>query len=303
MSQFRYLPLVDTHAHVNLKHFSSDQKELLERSQRGIFPEIKGRQTNDPIFRPFITGLICPSVDLATSLGAVELAKQYDFVFAAVGFHPNHTSEALPDDWEKSEQLILENLNSGTIVAVGETGLDRYWDYSPFELQREYFLRTLELGLRVKLPVIIHSREANEDIMEILRDFYADVPRSPDVSHGVVHSFSGAPEQAEELVEMGFYLGFGGSVTYTNKKFAELWDVAKRVPSDRILLETDSPFLTPHPFRGKLERNEPLMTVYVAKRLAALRGIPIDEIVKQTTKNAIQLFKLPALREEPVATV
>ncbi|MBP5621648.1 MAG: TatD family hydrolase, partial [Thermoguttaceae bacterium] len=198
------------------------------------------------------------------------------------------------------ERLAFDSPLSNKIVALGETGLDRYWDYAPIERQRDYLLRTLDLGLRAKLPVVIHSREANDDIMSILRDFYATVPKSSESNYGVVHSFCGTPEQADELVDLGFYLGFGGFVTYTSKKFAYLWDVVKKAPIDRILLETDCPFLTPHPLRGKLERNEPLTTIFVAKRLAELREVSTAEIVNQTTQNATRLFKLPALRETPI---
>ncbi len=301
MSQPRPLPLVDTHAHVNLEDFSFDLEAFLDRSRRGIFPEIKGRQTTDPVFRPFISGLIVPGVDLASSLRAVELAHKYDYVFAAVGFHPNHVSQATQDDWEECARLAFDDPKSNKIVALGETGLDRYWDYTPIERQRDFLLQTLDLGLRAQLPVVIHSRETNDEIMATLRDFYATAPRySSEPNYGVVHSFSGTPEQAEELIDLGFYLGFGGFVTYTSKKFSDLWEVAKRVPVDRILLETDCPFLTPHPLRGKLERNEPLTTIFVAKRLAELRDASIPEIVNQTTQNAIRLFKLPPLRETPI---
>ncbi len=300
MSSIRFLPLVDAHAHVNMEDFDSDLDSLLHRSQCGIFPQIKGFQVADPVFKPFIAGLISPGVDLASSFKAIELAQKYDFVFAAVGFHPNHVAQATQDDWEECERLALENPNSNKIMALGETGLDRYWDYSPIERQRDFLVRTLDLGLRANLPVIIHSRETNGEITELLRDFYSNVPNSPETTHGVVHSFSGTPEQAEELVELGFYLGFGGFVTYTNRKFADLWEAARRIPANRILLETDCPFLTPHPLRGKLERNEPLTTIFVAKRLAELRDVSIAEIVEQTNRNAVRLFRLPSLREKPL---
>ena len=247
-----------------------------------------------------MAGLVVPGVDLSTSLRAVELAKKFDFIFAAVGFHPNHVSQTTPEDWEECERLALDNPFLNKIVALGETGLDRYWDYVPIERQRDSLVRTLDLGLRAQLPVVIHSREANDDIMGVLRDFYATVPKSTEPRYGVVHSFSGTPEQADELVDLGFYLGFGGFVTYTSKKFAYLWEVAKKAPADRVLLETDCPFLTPHPLRGKLERNEPLTTIFVAKRLAELREVSTEDVVDQTTQNATRLFKLPALRKTPI---
>ena len=298
MSEPRYLPLVDTHAHVNLDDFAPDLPDLLNRSREGRFPPIKGRQIDDPILRPFVAGIVCPAVDLESSLRGIELAKEYDFIFAAVGFHPNHTALMQPEDWDACERLVLErDAAANNIVALGETGLDRYWDDAPFDLQRKYFLQTLELGLRAELPVIVHSRDANDDLMAALREFCADA--RPNSARGVIHSFSGTLDQAEELVEMGFYLGFGGFVTYTSKKFAELWDVARRVRADRILLETDSPFLTPHPLRGKLERNEPLASAFAAQRLAELRGEPVDVIVRAASENAIRLFNLPNLLAAP----
>ena len=194
MSEPRYLPLVDTHAHVNLDDFAPDLSDLLNRSREGRFPPIKGRLMQ-------------------------------------------------PGDWDACERLVLErDAAANNIVALGETGLDRYWDDAPFDLQRKIFLQTLDLGLRAELPVIVHSRDANDDLMAAMREFYAGA--RPNAARGVIHSFSGTLDQAEELVEMGFYLGFGGFVTYTSKKFAELWDVARRVRADRILLETDCPFLT-----------------------------------------------------------
>ncbi len=297
MSPVQNLPLVDTHAHVNLEEFASDLNDLLSRSTSGRFPVVKGRQIEDPLFRPFIAGLICPSVDFATSLLSIELSQRYDFIFAGVGFHPNHTHLMGPNDWEQYKRLVLNRASESRIVALGETGLDSYWDDAPFELQREIFVRTLELGVETGLPVIIHSREANEELVSLLRDFYTNqrIAFSP----GVVHSFSGTLEQADTLLELGFYLGFGGFVTYTNKKYSELWEVARRAPSNRLLLETDCPFLTPHPLRGKLERNEPLMTAFAARRLAELRDVGIVEIVNQTTTNARELFKLPELCKEP----
>ncbi len=297
----RFLPLVDTHAHVNLDEFASDFDDLISRSRAGIFPPIRGRQVDDPVMRPFVSGLVCPSVDLATSRRALELAARYDFIFAAVGFHPNHTSAIQEGEWEQLEELV-DQTPRDRLVATGETGLDRYWDDAPFELQLEYFVKTLELSYEKKLPVIIHSREANDDLDSALRDFYADKKKALDsrFAFGVVHSFSGTPEQAERWLDLGFCLGFGGFVTYPQKKFVDVWEAAKLTPRDRILLETDCPFLTPHPLRGKLERNEPLTTAFVARRLAELRDVPTSEIVEQTFQNATRLFNLPPLAKEPL---
>ena len=316
----RFLPLVDTHAHLNLDAFAADLDDVVARSRSGRFPEIRGRQVEDPLFRPFLAAAVCPAVDLESSLRSLELSRRYDALFAAVGIHPNHAALAEPGDWEAIERLALAavdandaaTLDGARLVAIGETGLDRYWDDAPFDVQSALFLKHLELGRRTGLPVLIHSRDANDDLDAVLRDFYPDVapaalpnsPNSPNLtseasSPGVVHSFSGTPEQALAWTERGFYLGFGGFVTYPNRKFAEIAEAARVAPLDRILLETDAPFLTPHPLRGKLERNEPLTTAFVAKRIAELRGLSVADVVRQTTENAARLFRFPTLPTEP----
>lgn len=318
----RFLPLVDTHAHLNLDAFAADLDDVVARSRSGRFPEIRGRRVEDALFRPFVAAAVCPAVDLESSLRSLELSRRFDVLYAAVGVHPNHAALAEPGDWEAIERLALaadakvdannaNNANDGTkLVAIGETGLDRYWDDAPFDVQSALFLKHLELGRRTGLPVLIHSRDANDDLDAVLRDFYADAsvfPNSPDSpnltskspSPGVVHSFSGTPEQALAWTELGFYLGFGGFVTYPNRKFAEIAEAARVAPLDRILLETDAPFLTPHPLRGKLERNEPLTTAFVAKRIAELRGLSVADVVRQTTENAARLFRFPTLPTEP----
>jgi len=343
----RFLPLVDTHAHLNLDAFAADLDDVVARSRSGRFPEIRGRRVEDALFRPFVAAAVCPAVDLESSSRSLELSRRFDALYAAVGIHPNHAALAEPGDWEAIERLALaavdvktaadasntpnnpsppDAANSGVsspldgakLVAVGETGLDRYWDDAPFDVQSALFLKHLELGRRTGLPVLIHSRDANDDLDAVLRDFYADAapadvsvplnspnfPNSPKLtsktsSPGVVHSFSGTPDQALAWTELGFYLGFGGFVTYPNRKFAEIAEAARVAPLDRILLETDAPFLTPHPLRGKLERNEPLTTAFVAKRIAELRGLSVADVVRQTTENAARLFRFPTLPTEP----
>ena len=296
-----YFPIVDTHAHINLDVFDADLDNLIARSREGRFPEIRGRQVGtDAVARPFISGLICPAVDLVTSQRALTLAEKYDFIFAAVGVHPNHVALLQPDEWKRICDLVKMELGRGRLVGLGETGLDRHWDDSPFELQREFFLKTLEQGRETKLPVLIHSRDANDDLDELLRDFYSN--DKPDWPVGVVHSFSGTPAQAERWLDLGFYLGFGGFATYTNRSFSDIWEVARLVPEDRMLLETDCPFLTPHPVRGKVDRNEPILAAFVARRLAELRGASVSQIAQTTKENARRLFSLPPLPDSPSET-
>ncbi|MBR4833276.1 MAG: TatD family hydrolase [Thermoguttaceae bacterium] len=310
----RFLPLVDTHAHLNLDAFAADLDDVVARSRSGRFPEIRGRQVEDALFRPFLAAAVCPAVDLESSIRSLELSRRFDVLYAAVGIHPNHAALTEPGDWEAIERLALaavdvkddaddanpapSPLDGARLVAIGETGLDRYWDDAPFDVQSALFLKHLELGRRTGLPVLIHSRDANDDLDAVLRDFYAETA-SDAPTPGVVHSFSGTPEQALAWTELGFYLGFGGFVTYPNRKFAEIAEAARVAPLDRILLETDAPFLTPHPLRGKLERNEPLTTAFVAKRIAELRGLSVADVVRQTTENAARLFRFPPLPSEP----
>lgn len=297
------IPLVDTHAHVNLEEFEADLTELLRRSRAGVFPPIRGRvPKTDPVLRPFVAGLICPAVDLATSQRALEIAERFDFVFAAIGVHPNHVALLNSGEWDEICRLVEEETKSKNkpqkLVALGETGLDRHWDDSPFELQRDFLMRTLEQGRRKRLPVIIHSRDANDDLDQLLREFYSG--SRPDWRVGVIHSFSGTPAQAERWLELGFYLGFGGFVTYPSKSFSNIREAALVAPLDRILLETDCPFLTPHPLRGKVDRNEPLLCAFAARQLAEIRGVALSEIARATTENATRLFNLPPIPEEPL---
>ena len=294
-----YVPIVDTHAHLNLEEYGTELDSLIQRSRLGRFPQIKGRQIDVSQFHPFVASVVCPGIDLVTSLKAISLAQQYDLIFAAVGFHPNRTNELKKEDWNKFKELVLNSPRKNKIVAIGEIGLDLYWDYSPLSTQRQVLLQELELAAQTQLPIIVHSRDSEDELIQTFRDFYGAEAKKPSALRGVVHSFNGTLEQAEELLEMGFYLGFGGFVTYENKKFAQLWEIAKKTPLDRMLLETDCPFLTPHPLRGKVENNEPLLAVFAAKRLADLRNVSVSEIAEQTRQNAATLFQLPDVPIEP----
>ena len=227
-------------------------------------------------------GVVFPGIDAESSRRCLELSETADFFYAAVGIQPNSTAAAQPGDWEK----ILTLQHFPKVVGIGETGLDRYWDTSPIGIQCEFFRRHLELAKTVRKPILIHCRDAWDDLLPILRQHRSDSLT------GLIHAFSGEPEQALECVALGFSISFAGSVTYTNKKFAPLWEAAKIVPEDRLLIETDAPYMVPHPFRGKLQRNEPSMAAAVAVRLAELRGVSLKRVATATTENAIRLFRL-----------
>jgi TatD DNase family protein len=210
----------------------------------------------------------------------VELAARRPEVFAAVGLQPNYCGQAQPGDWDR----VLGMIHRPRVVALGETGLDRYWDYTPFAVQQDYFDRHLRLSQQTGLPFIVHSRDCDEDILLMLREAAGRGPLA-----GVMHSFTGSASTAEECVALGLYISFAGMVTY--KKSQALRDVAKSVPADRILIETDSPYLSPHPLRGK--RNEPAHLLHAAACLAEVRGVPLEDFCRETTQNAQRLFRLP----------
>lgn len=320
------LNIIDTHAHIDLEDFDADRSEFLKRSIRGEFPEIKGKTIESGEKQFSMTAMILPGITAESSQKTIELSNHYNILFPGVGIHPNYTGSADENDWRTIERLS----ENETVIAIGETGLDLYWDKAPLDLQIDYFVRHIFLAKRRNLPIIIHCRDAENELMDVLRalrrwekegrerECSAEIfpekggktpelnPLSPGLKHfagvdldalrslpplrGVIHSFSGGPETASELADLGFYLGFTGSVTFTGRKFAKIGASAKVVPNDRFLLETDSPFLTPHPFRGKLERNEPLMTVWTARRLAELRETTVAEIITRSAENACALF-------------
>ncbi len=256
----------DTHAHLDQQDFDADRGEAIARARAA------GVET-----------ILCPAVSAASSQAVLQLAEDHD-LSAAVGIHPNSTAEAAADDWERVTALI----GHPRVVAVGETGLDRYWDYAPLSLQEKYLDLHLRLARQRDLPVILHCRDAAAELMPMLR---AAAVRGP--LRGVLHAFSGDAALAADCVALGLHVSFAGNVTYSNKKFDLLRAAAQNVPDDRLLIETDSPYLVPQVFRGKQKRNEPANVVHTAAFLAELRGVSLDRIAVVTTANARRLFRLP----------
>ena len=252
------MPIFDTHAHYDSSAFNPDREAVL-----AALPEAG------------VALVVDPGCDLPTSRAALALAEQFPHVYAAVGIHPEDCAGYTDADLDVLRQLCRHD----KAVAIGEIGLDYYWaENPPREFQQQVFRRQLELALELDMPVIIHDREAHGDCLAIVREY-------PGL-RGVFHCFSGSPEMAAELLKRGWYLGFDGPITYKNAKRAP--EVAAMTPLDRILVETDSPYMTPVPFRGK--RNDSRYLPYVLEKLAEWKGVTTEEMTDITFANGKRLF-------------
>ena len=254
--------LFDTHAHLDDHAFDPDRDALLAT--------LPGQG---------IGLLMNPGCSLAASRAACDLAREHSWIYAAVGSHPDAAAEVTPEVLEEYRRLIRENPK---VKAIGEIGLDYHYEDVPRNIQQEAFLAQMELARETKLPVIVHERDAHADGMTVVRHF-------PEVT-GVFHCYSGSLEMARELVERGWYIGFTGVLTFKNARRA--LEVAAGLPLDRIVLETDCPYMSPEPFRGK--RNDPGRLYRMAEALSALRGLPVEEIETITMENGKRLYRLEA---------
>ena len=259
--------MIDTHVHLDVEDFDADREAVLARAAAAG-----------------VTAMICPAITAKSAEAIVRLAGEHAVLYAAVGIQPNSCGEAAGGDWD----AVVALAGRPRVVAIGETGLDRHWDFTPFDVQQDYFDRHLRLAQQSDLPVVIHCRECEADVLAMLREA---VGRGP--LRGVLHSFSGDAAFAQACLDLGLDVSFSGAVTYTNRKFEPLREAAVMVPDERIMIETDSPYLVPHPLRGKQRRNEPAHLVLTARRLAELRGRRFEELDQQTTRNARRLFRLP----------
>jgi TatD DNase family protein len=255
--------LFDTHAHINDKQFAEDREEMLQRA-----------------LDAGVSRLVVIGCDAEGITSAIELAEKYDFVYAAIGWHPVDAIDMTDKDLERVEELSTHP----KVVAIGEMGLDYHWDKSPKNVQKDVLRRQIQLAKRVKLPIIIHNREATADIIPILREEGA-----AEVG-GIMHCYSDEADLVQEFLDMNFYISLGGPVTFKNARAPK--EVAKMVPADRLLIETDCPYLAPHPNRGK--RNEPAYVKLVAEQIAELRGIGYEELAELTMRNAERLYQIKA---------
>lgn len=253
--------LFDTHVHLNAEQYKEDLEEVIRRSlDAGVVHQV-------------VVGFDHPTITKA-----MELIEEYDFLYAAIGWHPVDAIDATEEDF----QWIKELSNHPKVVAIGETGLDYYWDKSPKEVQKEVFRRQIRLAKEVGLPIVIHNRDATEDIVTILKQ-----ENAKEVG-GIMHCFGGSVETAKECIDMNFYISLGGPVTFKNAKKPK--EVATEIPLEHLLIETDCPYLTPHPHRGK--RNEPSYVSLVAEEIARLKGISVEEVQQKTFENACKVFQL-----------
>ncbi len=259
--------LVDTHCHINFENYQEDIVDVLARAAA------VGVQT-----------IINPAVDLATSQEVLKLTGEHDGIYAAVGIHPNNTADFTDSMINDIETMAM----TAKVVAIGEIGLDYHWRESPKETQWKALEAQLALAKKLELPVIIHNREASDDVMVMLEQWVKDLPPKLQQRPGVMHSFSAPESIAERALTAGFYLGFTGPITYKNAD--QLRHIAASVPLDKMLVETDGPFLTPVPYRGK--RNEPSYIPLIVNRLASIKQISVDELGSATTDNAVRLFQV-----------
>lgn len=247
----------ESHAHYDDERFDEDRDTLL-----ASFPA-EGIET-----------VVNASSDIKSSKASIALSEKYPFFYAAVGVHPHEVENITEADIDELKELSKHS----KVVAIGEIGLDYYYDLSPRDLQRHWFKRQLELADELKMPVIIHSRDAAQECFDIIKN--------SNVRNGVIHCYSGSAEMAEEYIKMGFYIGVGGSLTFKNNKKGV--ETVERIPIEKILIETDSPYLAPVPYRGK--RNDSRLLKYVVEKISQIKNIPENDICNITKNNAQNLF-------------
>jgi TatD DNase family protein len=257
--------LIDTHAHLYLDQFDEDRDAVLSRARDAR-----------------VDTIVMPAIDVPSIQQALDLCEDNDGLYAMTGLHPSKTDEATDEDFE----AVKEWCDHPSIVAVGESGLDYYWDRSFDDRQQAFFRRHIRLAIEADLPLVIHNREATEDILTILEEEHERTD-APERMRGILHCYVDPPEVAERAWDLGFYVGVGGIMTFSN---SEVDDYVADVPLDHIVVETDSPYLAPEPNRG--DRNEPAYVRHVADALARIKNVPIREVEEVTSRNARDIYEL-----------
>jgi TatD DNase family protein len=260
--------LIDSHAHIDLPEFDKDREQVFTRARQGG-----------------VKAFINIGLDVESSRASLEMAKKYNDVFSTVGFHPHEASKLGDDDLKALAELAKDD----KVVAVGEIGLDFYRNLSARKSQIEAFRKQLDLAVELGLPVVVHCRQAHEEVFTILSNWVRSTLSAGRLRRGVIHCFSGDVEMAKRYIDIGFYISLAGSVTYPSA--GELVQVAREIPLSRLLIETDAPFLPPQAYRGK--RNEPAYVALIAEKVAQVRGVPRGVVAEAAARNTISLFKLP----------
>lgn len=252
---------IDTHVHLNADQYENDVDEVIARALEAS-----------------VEKMVVIGFDRKTIVRAMELTEQYPFIYAVVGWHPVDAIDCTEEDLKWIESLAQHP----KVVGIGEIGLDYYWDKSPKETQQELFRKQIRLAQKVDLPIVIHNRDATADVVRILKEEEAEK------TGGIMHCFGGSVETAKECIALNFMISLGGPVTFKNARTPK--EVATEIALDHLLIETDAPYLAPHPYRGK--RNEPALVTLVAEEIARLKGLSVEKVATATTANALKIFQI-----------
>ena len=252
--------LFDTHVHLNSDMYKEDLDEVIKRAT-----EVK------------VTKMAVIGFDALSNTRAIELAEKFDFIYAVVGFHPSDSRTATEEDWP----VLKEQLKHPKVVALGEIGFDYYWDTSFNDVQTAVFKKQLEIAKEMDIPIVVHMRDSVDDTYEVLKEFGHGLT-------GVMHCFSGDVKMMHKFLDLGFYIGLDGPVTFKNAH--SVHDLAREVPIERLVIETDGPYLTPAPYRGK--RNEPAYVKYIAEKIAEIKGLSYEEVCRHTSENGMKLYRI-----------
>lgn len=256
----------DSHAHYNDEKFNEDREQIIQET-----------------YKDGITKFVCAGYNISSSLDALELSKKYEFIYSICGISPNDIPQTEQELWKEIEKIskIVKENNDKKLVAIGEIGLDYYWNKENNEIQKQAFIAQIELANELQLPIVIHSRDASVDTIDIIREH-------PVNKKGIFHCCQLNQEMVRQALELGYYISFAGPITFKNAKNAV--DVVKKVPMERILIETDSPYLSPEPYRGK--RNDSRNVKFVAQKVADFKGLSLEEVAQVTYENASRIFEI-----------